>query len=102
MFLLDGAEGLGTPSGQTPIRDSLGINMDTGLPDGGSSFRSTSTISQQREEMRAQLKAGLSSLPTPKNDYEIVIPEVRGLVTLAVILAIQFCTITAIVRGRRH
>ena len=55
--------------------------MDTGLPDGDSSFRSTLTISQQREEMRAQLKAGLSSLPSPKNDYEIVIPEVRGLVT---------------------
>ena len=76
--------------------------MDTGLPDGDSSFRSTLTISQQREEMRAQLKAGLSSLPSPKNDYEIVIPEVRGLVTFAVILAIQICAIIALVRGRRY
>ena len=91
-FCLDGVQGsftpqgnrLGTlsgqtPSGQTPIRDSLGINLDTGLPDGASSFRSTGTFSQQKDEMRAQLKAGLSSLPTPKNDYEIVIPEVSGL-----------------------
>ena len=85
MFIyLDGIEGsftsqgsrLSTPSGQTPIRDSLGINMDSGLPDGASSFRSTGSFPQQREEMRAQLKAGLSRLPAPKNDYEIVIPEV--------------------------
>ena len=67
---------LATPSGQTPIRDGLGINMDAGPPDGANSFRSTGSFSQQREEMRAQLKAGLSSLPAPKNDYEIVIPEV--------------------------
>lgn len=88
LFWLDGVEGsftpqgnrLGTPSGQTPVRDGLGINMDTGIPDGGSSFRSTGTNSQQREEIRAQLKAGLSSLPAPKNDYEIVIPEVKDLV----------------------
>lgn len=25
--------------------------------------------------MKEQLRAGLSSLPTPKNDYEIVVPE---------------------------
>lgn len=88
LFWLDGVEGsftpqgsrLGTPSGQTPVRDGLGINMDTGIPDGGSSFRSTGTNSQQKEEIRAQLKAGLSSLPAPKNDYEIVIPEVKDLV----------------------
>ena len=81
---VDGVEGsftqgsrLGTPSGQTPIRDSLGINIDSGLLDGASSFRSTGSFSQQKEEMRAQLKAGLSSLPAPKNDYEIVMPEVH-------------------------
>ena len=53
--------------------------MDSGPPDGGSSFRSTGSLPQQREEVRAQIKAGLSSLPAPKNDYEIVIPEVRWL-----------------------
>lgn len=26
-------------------------------------------------EMKLQLRAGLSSLPTPKNDFEIVLPE---------------------------
>lgn len=94
-FCLDGVEGSftpqgnrsGTPSGQTPIRDSLGINMDIGPSDGASSFRSTSTYSQQREEMRAQLKAGLSSLPTPKNDYEIVIPEVSFIASSQLIYA---------------
>lgn len=83
-YTVDGIEGsftsqgsrLGTSSGQTPIRDSLGINMDSGVPDGASSFQSTGSFSQQNEEMRAQLKAGLSSLPAPKNNYEIVMPEV--------------------------
>ena len=55
--------------------------MDSVMPDGASSFRSTGSFSQQKEEMRAQLKSGLSSLPAPKNDYEIVIPEVRILST---------------------
>lgn len=27
--------------------------------------------------MKAQLKAGLASLPAPSNDFEIVLPEVR-------------------------
>lgn len=26
-------------------------------------------------EMKLQLRAGLSNLPTPKNDFEIVVPE---------------------------
>ena len=60
------------------IRDSLGINMDDGEFDGASSVRSTGTVALQRDEMRAQLKAGLSSLPTPRNDYEIVIPDVSN------------------------
>ena len=29
-----------------------------------------------QEEMKAQLKAGLASLPAPSNDFEIVLPEV--------------------------
>ena len=28
--------------------------------------------------MKAQLKAGLASLPAPSNDFEIVLPEVRS------------------------
>ena len=61
----------------TPIvRDNLGINVDDGEFDGASSVRSTGTVALQRDEMRAQLKAGLSSLPAPRNDYEIVIPDV--------------------------
>ena len=30
-----------------------------------------------QEELKAQLKAGLASLPAPSNDFEIVLPEVR-------------------------
>lgn len=30
----------------------------------------------KQEEMKAQLKAGLASLPAPSNDFEIVLPEV--------------------------
>ena len=26
-------------------------------------------------EMKAQLRAGLSNLPAPRNDFEIVVPE---------------------------
>lgn len=28
--------------------------------------------------MKEQLRAGLSTLPTPRNDYEIVVPEGEG------------------------
>ncbi len=28
-----------------------------------------------KKELREQLRKGLSKLPTPKNDYEIVVPE---------------------------
>ena len=28
--------------------------------------------------MKAQLKAGLASLPAPTNDFEVVLPEVRS------------------------
>ena len=28
--------------------------------------------------MKAQLKAGLASLPAPSNDFEIVLPEVKS------------------------
>ena len=81
---VDGAAGsfssqgsrMGTPSGQTPIRDGLGINMDPDVV--GGSIRSTGSFSQQKEEAKAQLKAALGSLPAPKNDYEIVIPEVMN------------------------
>lgn len=55
-----------TPS-QTPLRDKLNINqMDEDAGMQGKLY--------QREQ-KDQLKLGLASLPTPKNDYEIVVPE---------------------------
>lgn len=51
----------------TPVRDKLSINPDENI-DGSE----TPLIQKQVKE---QLRAGLSSLPTPRNDYEIVVPE---------------------------
>ncbi|XP_076655110.1 cell division cycle 5-like protein [Halictus rubicundus] len=51
----------------TPVRDKLSINPDENL-DGSE----TPLIQKQIKE---QLRAGLSSLPTPRNDYEVVVPE---------------------------
>lgn len=43
-----------------------------------SGFDSVKSARQQQLEIRAQLRAGLSSLPTPKNDFEIVAPDDEG------------------------
>ncbi|KAI4476228.1 hypothetical protein M0804_013768, partial [Polistes exclamans] len=51
----------------TPIRDKLSIN-----PDDGISGSETPVIQKQAKE---QLRAGLIALPTPRNDYEIVVPD---------------------------
>ncbi|KZC15188.1 Cell division cycle 5-like protein [Dufourea novaeangliae] len=51
----------------TPVRDKLSINPDENM-DGSE----TPLIQKQVKE---QLRAGLSALPTPRNDYEIVVPE---------------------------
>lgn len=56
-----------TPS-QTPLRDQLNINTFD-------SFSDIDSIKQQQIELRAHLKAGLDSLPAPRNDFEIVLPE---------------------------
>ena len=70
--------GGGTPAfggmtpGQTPVRDQLSINPDDALSEG---FESMKSAKQQQLEIRSQLRAGLSSLPAPRNDFEIVVPE---------------------------
>lgn len=68
----DGQVGL-TPSktpiiGITPIRDKLSINPEDGLE---------TPISDKyaQRELKETLKLGLSTLPQPKNDFEIVVPE---------------------------
>ena len=65
-----GPPGSATPS-QTPLQDQLSINPDDSM----SGFESAKSARQQQHEIRAQLRAGLSSLPVPKNDFEIVVPE---------------------------
>ena len=63
----------GAPAGNfTPsVRDKLNINPEESLdvgetPAAHRSFQNT---------VKEQLRLGLSSLPAPKNDYEIVVPE---------------------------
>ena len=58
-----GKAGLATP---TPLRDKLAINPEEGF-DEHDRF--------QQKELQATLMQGLSSLPQPKNDFEIVVPE---------------------------
>ena len=68
-----GPPGSATPS-QTPLRDQLNINPDEGV----TGFESAKSARQHQLEIRAQLRAGLSNLPAPKNDFEIVAPEEEG------------------------
>ena len=49
-------------SGSTPLRDKLAINPE----EGAAAFD---------REAKEELKMGLSRLPAPKNDFEIVVPE---------------------------
>ena len=66
-----GPPGSMTP-GHTPVRDQLQINQEDAMSE---SFGSVRSMKQQAFDMKAQLRAGLSSLPAPKNDFEIVAPE---------------------------
>jgi len=59
-----------TPTpGATPIRDKLAINPEDSVEGGFDG------ANMSRSEVTAELKMGLTSLPRPKNDYEIVVPE---------------------------
>ena len=59
-------------SGSTPVRDKLAINSADSLEEWQSG---TPQASFQNRENSAVLKMGLASLPAPKNDYEIVVPD---------------------------
>ncbi len=54
-------------SGATPLRDKLAINPEDSFEGGSDKY--------QQQEMKESLKLGLSTLPAPKNDFEIVVPE---------------------------
>lgn len=53
---------------RTPVRDKLNINAEDDMD--------MESVSQyQQQEQKSHLKHGLASLPQPKNDFEIVLPE---------------------------
>ncbi|KAL7862212.1 hypothetical protein SRHO_G00136530 [Serrasalmus rhombeus] len=62
---------MGVTPGRTPLRDKLNINAEDGVVD----YADPAYAKHLQRESREQLKLGLMSLPLPKNDFEIVLPE---------------------------
>ncbi|XP_069584325.1 cell division cycle 5-like protein [Ranitomeya imitator] len=62
---------IGATPGRTPLRDKLNINPEDGSVD----YNDPTYIKHLERESREHLRLGLMSLPTPKNDFEIVLPE---------------------------
>lgn len=62
---------VGVTPGRTPLRDKLNINTE----EGGVDYSDPSFAKHLQRESREQLRLGLMSLPVPKNDFEIVLPE---------------------------
>lgn len=63
---------------RTPIRDQLGLNDPTAGAGGGYTAEEIVSLRAQKlaqAEMRAALRAGLSTLPAPENEYSIAMPE---------------------------
>ena len=71
------AAAAGTPL-STPLRDKLAINPNEAFMEGGSTMGGATGGGDSRfyaREVKETLKLGLSTLPAPKNDFEIVVPE---------------------------
>merc|ERR1719188_827214 len=66
----------GTPLA-TPLRDKLAINPSEAFMEGGSTMGEATGGDSKfyLREVKETLKLGLSTLPAPKNDFEIVVPE---------------------------
>ncbi|XP_012693557.1 cell division cycle 5-like protein [Clupea harengus] len=62
---------VGVTPGRTPLRDKLNINTEDGSVD----YTDPVFTKHMQRETREQLKMALLSLPVPKNDFEIVLPE---------------------------
>ncbi|EGD78233.1 Cdc5l protein [Salpingoeca rosetta] len=58
----------------TPLRDKLGINREK---DSRLLTPSTKEDRERQRDIKASLRDGLASLPQPKRDYEIVVPEIE-------------------------
>ena len=65
------ASSVGATPLRTPMRDSLSINDEN-----ASIYGATPRVERHRlHDVKRQLRAGFSSLPQPKNEYELVLPE---------------------------
>lgn len=71
--LLPIAEGSRVGASFTPVnvRDKLNINPEDSL----SVSETPAAYKHYQRQIKSSLREGLSSLPTPKNDYEIVLPD---------------------------
>lgn len=65
-----GLKGKEMTPGTTPLRDKLSINPEDHL-----GFEDVMAAKNYKMESRNNLKKALTSLPVPRNDYEIVVPE---------------------------
>lgn len=65
---MGGVQGNFTP---ISVRDKLNINTDENM----SVLDTPLAVKQYQRQMKSSLREGLAGLPTPKNDYEIVVPE---------------------------
>ena len=65
------AGGPGSTPMRTPMRDALGLNdLDSLVVAGGRRAQQ-----QRQAALRSDLRAGLSTLPAPQNEYQIEMPE---------------------------
>uniref|UniRef100_A0A7S0WNZ6 Uncharacterized protein n=1 Tax=Chlamydomonas leiostraca TaxID=1034604 RepID=A0A7S0WNZ6_9CHLO len=73
-----GAPGAGIPGAtpmRTPIRDELGLNDADSLATYGMPTDNRRAEQARLAALRSEVRAGLSSLPAPQNEYQLVAPE---------------------------
>eukprot|EP00884_Botryococcus_braunii_P005744 jgi/Botrbrau1/15170/Bobra.0149s0035.1 len=68
-----GAQGFGATPMRTPIRDELGLNDPDVLAKQAEATRREARLHEAA--VRQDVRMGLSGLPAPKNEYQIMVPE---------------------------